>query len=576
MSAEIGMNSSEKILDVDALIQRVRGIVRLRMSEAQGTSSASDDAQMQQPVPESSGVCYAGDSGETLLASGAWPSRSPDPDEPSGFDEAFYCGLYADVDKAVSGGTLVSGLEHWLKCGRGEGRLGGRSLEHLTVVLRARVSEVEEAAANISRMPPVPNTPRGRFGGALVRIARRALAWHTERVHFLGDAIAKAQEEQLVETQFLAERCRLNQRALAETQEKLAKLARAGREALEGLKAERASREALEALIEARSKADRINDQRWCAEVAARESIERRLNAEIGAREVLAHRVDALTSHLGETSDQLWIASRYAHQAKAEVSFQQQRVSILIEEVRKRMPEPLTPAQLGLIVAEDAHQFDEFYASFEDAFRGTREDIKERQRVYLPYIRQAGAGTHVNPVLDVGCGRGEWLELLREDSLVARGLDSNLTMLERCRELGLDVEEGDVIQYLRRLPDCSFGAVTGFHIVEHLPFRAMVGLIDETVRVLKPGGLAIFETPNPSNLKVGANTFYTDPTHLRPLPSSMMRFIVEARGLCRVEVLALHPDPEGGSTAEFAPAGLARINEQLYGPRDYGILAWKA
>jgi O-antigen chain-terminating methyltransferase len=217
---------------------------------------------------------------------------------------------------------------------------------------------------------------------------------------------------------------------------------------------------------------------------------------------------------------------------------------------------------------------DAFYVKLEDKFRGTREDIKQRLRIYLPIITQTNIGKQDSAILDVGCGRGEWLELLRESDYIARGLDMNRIMIEQCLGYGMDVVEGDVITYLRSLPDSSLGAVTGFHIIEHLPFEVLTKLLDETVRVLKPGGLAIFETPNPQNVLVASNTFYLDPTHRNPLPSPLIKFLVEARGLCQVTVMNLHP-----CTDTLLVPGASdltqRFNEYFYGPRDYAVIGYK-
>jgi SAM-dependent methyltransferase len=257
-------------------------------------------------------------------------------------------------------------------------------------------------------------------------------------------------------------------------------------------------------------------------------------------------------------------------QQKAQIIRQERRITMLLEEARKRLPEPFTAEGLQVMRSEAEHALDALYVSFEDQFRGTREDIKTRCRVYLPLLKEAGLGTDERPILDLGCGRGEWLEVLQEEGLQARGLDLNAVLVEECRERGFEVIEGDLIPYLRTLPDASVGMVTGFHIIEHLPFDILIALLDETVRVLQPGGLAIFETPNPQNVLVGSCNFYFDPTHRHPLPSQMMQFLAEARGLCNVEILYLHPSeisllPE---TTEVAK----RFNEYFYGPMDYAIV----
>ena len=260
---------------------------------------------------------------------------------------------------------------------------------------------------------------------------------------------------------------------------------------------------------------------------------------------------------------------------KTNLGLQERRLTMFLEEARKRLPDPLSQEQLQIMAEEERHALDALYVSFEDQFRGSREDIKERLRVYLPTLKQAQLGTDEMPVLDVGCGRGEWLELLKEQSLRAQGIDVNRILVEECQRQGLEVIERDVIVYLRTLPDASLGAVTGFHIIEHLPFEVLVKLMDETVRVLKPGGVAIFETPNPENVLVGSYTFYLDPTHRNPLPSAVVKFMAEARGLCRVEVMPLH----ALEAYRMEEAGLEitkRFNEYFYGPQDYAIIGWKA
>lgn len=217
--------------------------------------------------------------------------------------------------------------------------------------------------------------------------------------------------------------------------------------------------------------------------------------------------------------------------------------------------------------AADTHQLDALYAALEDRFRGSREEIKERFRLYLPYVKEA------NPVVDLGCGRGEWLEILSEAKITASGVDRNQVQIEQCRAHSLDVVEGDFIAHLKSLPDGSTGAVTGFHIIEHISTESLARLLDEVMRVLRPGGVVIFETPNPENVIVGANFFYMDPTHRHPLPSQLMEFLLQTRGFDSIEVLNLHPWDADKLHAEGEIAD--RLNHYFYGPMDYAILGWK-
>ena len=211
---------------------------------------------------------------------------------------------------------------------------------------------------------------------------------------------------------------------------------------------------------------------------------------------------------------------------------QERRLTALIEEARRKYRESVIGAEPAVLVEESDHLFDAFYAAFENRFRGTPEDIRQRVTVYLPAIQESRAGTPEAPVLDIGCGRGEWLEVLKESGLVAQGIDLNRVTVSQCRERGLAVVEGDAIEYLRGVAEGSLGAVTALHVIEHLPFRRLIMLLDEVLHALRPGGLAIFETPNPENLMVGACNFYYDPTHQRPLPPEPTRFVAESARIC--------------------------------------------
>ncbi|MBS3027302.1 MAG: class I SAM-dependent methyltransferase [Dolichospermum sp. DET50] len=258
---------------------------------------------------------------------------------------------------------------------------------------------------------------------------------------------------------------------------------------------------------------------------------------------------------------------------KNDLMQQKRLISLFLEEARQRLPEPFNQEQLQTFASEEEHLLNSFYVAFEDHFRGTREDISDRLKVYLPLIEKANVGTPDAPILDVGCGRGEWLELLKESGYISRGLDINRVMVEQCQARGLEAIEADVINYLQSLPENSLGAITGFHIIEHLPFKTLMRLFSETVRVLKPQGLVIFETPNPDNVLVGSNTFYLDPTHIHPLPSPTVKFMAEMFGLYNTQIITLHPYPEN---AKIDGQGVAeRFNDYFYGPQDYAVVGYK-
>jgi ubiquinone/menaquinone biosynthesis C-methylase UbiE len=220
-----------------------------------------------------------------------------------------------------------------------------------------------------------------------------------------------------------------------------------------------------------------------------------------------------------------------------------------------------------------AHRLDAFYFSFENRFRGPREEIKRRMQFYLPLVEGCCAGKPTRPIVDLGCGRGEWLELLEQKKLTATGVDLNEAMIDQCNERRLKVVKADAVEFLRQLPDDSQGAITGFHIIEHLSMDTMVDLIAEAFRVLQPGGLAIFESPNCKNLTVGASYFYIDPTHRNPVFPETAQFMLETTGFERVILEYLSPvETSDISDIDEQPVYLRNL---LYGPRDFGVIGYK-
>jgi 2-polyprenyl-3-methyl-5-hydroxy-6-metoxy-1,4-benzoquinol methylase len=216
---------------------------------------------------------------------------------------------------------------------------------------------------------------------------------------------------------------------------------------------------------------------------------------------------------------------------------------------------------------------DRFYTEFEGHFRGAREDIRERQKIYLPYLEHVAAGSDAR-VLDIGCGRGEWLELMKMQGIRATGIDLNGEMVATCREHGLDAEHADAVAWLRGQPEGSLAAVTGFHIIEHLPFDQLIALFDAALHALRPDGVIIFETPNPENVSVGSCSFYYDPTHRHPIAPAVAEFIARQRGFARAEIVRANPLPGTRLIAENTEVA-HRFNSAFYGPQDYAVIAWK-
>ena len=211
------------------------------------------------------------------------------------------------------------------------------------------------------------------------------------------------------------------------------------------------------------------------------------------------------------------------------------------------------------------------YARFEERFRGDEAYVSESQNFYLPYFKNC------QRVVDLGCGRGEFLSLLREQGVQASGIDSDPDAVATCRGKHLDVEHGDLFAFLSRQPDQSIGGIFCAHVVEHLPAYLVPSLISLANQKLGPGGILAIETPNPACLATFAGDFYLDPTHSRPVPSQQVHFYLQEAGFSDIEVHEIHP------AADVFPeiAGLDKIEElkafrrRFFGGLDYAIIGRK-
>lgn len=244
----------------------------------------------------------------------------------------------------------------------------------------------------------------------------------------------------------------------------------------------------------------------------------------------------------------------------------------LFERAETKTPSKKQSAQETRLA--DDHTLDDFYLQFENRFRGDQATIKERQKLYLPYIKAAHSVVDdITSVLDIGCGRGEFLELIQDIGLTPIGLDLNLSMVDEIIKKGMQATQMDAYDFLLTQKSNSLLAVTGFQIVEHIPFNELVRILTECFRVLAPGGIIIFETPNPENLVVSGHTFRYDPSHLNPLPPNLLSFVVETRGFDKIEIVRLHPVEN--SHKQSKDVLLEELATLIYGPRDYSVIATK-
>ncbi len=257
--------------------------------------------------------------------------------------------------------------------------------------------------------------------------------------------------------------------------------------------------------------------------------------------------------------------------------FNQAVVAALAEQRDILMAVAALPAAADVDASESAAtEID--YLGFEERFRGSKQAIESRQTEYLDYFFECGE------ILDIGCGRGEFLWMLQERGILARGVDVDEDMVARCREQGLIADCTDAIEFLDRQPDGSFGGVFISQVVEHLSTEYLVALLDAIGRKTSTGAVLIIETINPESLPVLMRWYWLDPTHVRLVHPETLQYFMEQAGFAvkTVQFRRAVPDEECFPSLELAsvPAdelttyneAIAGINARLFGPLDYFVV----
>ena len=262
-----------------------------------------------------------------------------------------------------------------------------------------------------------------------------------------------------------------------------------------------------------------------------------------------------------------------------------ERVNGLDRRLRSLQAQAAAPVQSGPVQAAPAAAapssalFD--YVGFERRFRGDPEAVAAA--LAERYLDLLVANP---PVVDIGCGRAELVEMLTRRGVEAIGVDTDPSMVAEARDRGLDVRQVDGSSFLRGREPGSLGAVIATHLVEHLEFADLVELLELAASRLRPGGVFIAETPNPTSLVVLGNSFILDPTHLRPLHPSLLTFLCEGAGFRDVRLrfhapatdyqLPMIDDPDAPPWAKRVNDAFAKLNSVLFGPQEYALIATAA
>jgi SAM-dependent methyltransferase/flagellar biosynthesis chaperone FliJ len=313
-------------------------------------------------------------------------------------------------------------------------------------------------------------------------------------------------------------------------------------------------------------------DQRDQERMSWREWLERRLqDLETQARSVRPE-FEAMVSRVWQTREDEWRSLR-EQVARTEGKVRR----LLYRQAGGADERPATATEQPASLSADI-EFDSL--GFGERFWGSRTEVMERRRPYVQLFRDTDV------VVDLGCGRGEFLELLRAAGVDARGIDEDIDMLLLCHELGLPAEQGDARIYLRSLGEGSLGGIFAAHLIEHIEPALAIELVHLAYRALRPGGLLVLETPNPACLMTFASAFYMDFTHRRPIHPEALRFLARSVGFRDIEIHLLAPvdsslrlpileAPVLGERTEQFNRSVSCLNDLVFGPQDYALVARK-
>ncbi len=420
--------------------------------------------------------------------------------------------------------------------------------------LEARRQAAENSASRVGTVNPRPPGLHNKLVQAFKHLVARSMRWFVRPQREFNRAVLDAMDEM---RQLFAEQNR-NLLVLAQVAEAADRAERAALAELEHLRMQHRS---LDGRIMAN--VTRLDD----TDGQLVESL-KRLNDALNSLQqniwddLARHRDEHLKLHAESTR---WL--------EEEVRLVRQRLRSLTG------VEAATGVGTGGLGAPAVPAFD--YPYFEGRFRGSEQEVRDRQSSYVEFFKQRG------PVLDLACGRGEFLKLLLDNGIAGQGVDQDADMAARCREQGLEVACGDAFAFLEAIPDGSLGGIFSAQFIEHLPTAAYVRLVELSYRKLRSGGAFLLETQNPECLAIYSQSFFVDPTHVRPVPAAQLRFWMEEAGFRELRThygspvapqlpqLPLLKPKTGTDAVERWNQEARRFNQTYFGYQDYAVVGIK-
>jgi 2-polyprenyl-3-methyl-5-hydroxy-6-metoxy-1,4-benzoquinol methylase len=217
------------------------------------------------------------------------------------------------------------------------------------------------------------------------------------------------------------------------------------------------------------------------------------------------------------------------------------------------------------------------YTGFENRFRGTEEEVKKQQEIYIPYFKNGGK------VLDLGCGRGEFMELLKENGIEAEGVDINGQMVDTCRDKGLNCTKGDILEKLAEFEDGTLGGIFSSQVIEHLPPSYLTRMVELAFFKLSSSGSIVLETINSTSVFSLVQIYFLDISHQKPIHPQMLKFLLENSGFEEVEIKYSHPLeqerlqnlPGADEMSTLLNQNIDNLNKLLYAPPNYAAIGKK-
>lgn len=217
------------------------------------------------------------------------------------------------------------------------------------------------------------------------------------------------------------------------------------------------------------------------------------------------------------------------------------------------------------------------YAAFENRYRGDEEEVKKQQTRFLQYFQKDGK------VLDLGCGRGEFLEICLENGIEAAGIDLNAQMVEICRDKGLDCRQGDILDAVTEIEDGALGGIFSSQVIEHLSPPQLTKLVETAYFKIKSGGHLVLETINPASVFALVQIYFLDPTHQAPVHPQTLKFLLESSGFAEVEIQysapleqeRLQALPQADELTSILNQNIDSLNELLFSPPNYAAIGTK-